>query len=41
MIIIYLKLYVHAPEDLPYVNHPQEEKFLLSWGDSLFIKYQV
>lgn len=35
------QLYIHAPEDLPYVNHPQEEKFLLSWGVSFLLKYQV
>ncbi|VVC28455.1 Epithelial sodium channel,Epithelial sodium channel, conserved site [Cinara cedri] len=36
-----IKLYIHSPEDIPYVNHPQEEKFLLSWGTSFFMRYQV
>ncbi|XP_050549030.1 sodium channel protein Nach-like isoform X2 [Daktulosphaira vitifoliae] len=36
-----IKLYIHAPEDIPYVNHPEEEKFVLSWGVSFLLTYQV
>ncbi|XP_025196306.1 sodium channel protein Nach-like [Melanaphis sacchari] len=36
-----IKLFIHSPEDLPYVNHPQEEKFKVSWGLSFMMKFQV
>ncbi|KAF6200687.1 hypothetical protein GE061_005131 [Apolygus lucorum] len=27
-----IKLFVHSPEDVPNLNHPQEEKVILNWG---------
>ncbi|KAK9499911.1 hypothetical protein O3M35_002850 [Rhynocoris fuscipes] len=34
-------VYIHAPEDVPYINHPQEEKAVLNWGNILSLRFQV
>ncbi len=36
-----MQVYVHAPEDVPFANHGQDEKVLLNWGSTFTMVMQV
>ncbi|XP_066902904.1 sodium channel protein Nach [Halyomorpha halys] len=35
------KLFIHSPDDVPYINHPHEEKAVLNWGTVYSMSFQV
>ncbi|XP_024084069.1 uncharacterized protein LOC106664971 isoform X2 [Cimex lectularius] len=36
-----VKVFIHAEEDVPYLNHPQDEKAVLNWGLEFEMTFQV
>lgn len=32
---------MHSQEDVPFLNHPQQEKEILPWGHILDLNFQV
>ncbi|CAH1394798.1 unnamed protein product [Nezara viridula] len=35
------KLFIHSTDDVPYINHPLEEKAVLNWGTVYSMSFQV
>ncbi|KAL1130441.1 hypothetical protein AAG570_011689 [Ranatra chinensis] len=36
-----VRMFIHAPDDVPYINHPQDEKTVLNWGSVSSLIFHV